>query len=308
VGGIGIGIGVGVGMGRTFPDPPKRPQVVTLIDGRPPASLERLRERLAEAGIELIKRKDSYENWQEAFDGAAAVLLTDEFSRRRGRRPYPERPQVPVVVWLREDEEREYYSSFYRQPESDGIDDEIIVVDDPKGPLDQIFETLRLLCTEGLELVLATPNSDSLIVLLDQWDEVFARLERDFPDIYQLDPRKFEELIAELLTRDKYRVELTQAKRDGGRDVLAYHDSSLGSHLHLFECKRYALHRRVGVPLVRSLFGVLHDENATSAVLVTTSEFTRDARQFETRNSHRLALRDHRYLQEWIKRVRAPSP
>lgn len=210
---------------------------------------------------------------------------------------------APVVFWLRHEEEMAYFRQFYKELELSGNNEEIVIVDDPKGPLDLLSNALKILCFETIQIKLAIPSTKSLVLLCDEWDEILTHLDRDFLDVYKMDPRKFEELVAELLVRENFKVELTKAKSDGGRDVLAYSDSSLGKHLHLFECKRYAPHRRVGVPLVRTLYGVLNDENATSAALVTTSEFTRDAREFEMRNSHRLVLHDHRYLADWIKRV-----
>ena len=48
------------------------------------------------------------------------------------------------------------------------------------------------------------------------------------PDrLHELHPRRFEELVAELLAREGLDVELTPASKHGGRDVLAYANSSI---------------------------------------------------------------------------------
>ena len=181
---------------------------------------------------------------------------------------------------------------------------EIEVIDDPRGALDQIFGTLRHLCANTTDLILQPPTGSELVTLCDNWDEILRHVDVDFRRIYSISPRKFEELIAEMLVRDNFRVELTKQTRDGGFDILAYQDSPLGGHLRLVECKRLAISNTVGVPLVSALYGVLDHKDATSAAFVTTSEFTRDARKFESAHPHRLRLRNHEFLRDRIKRIR----
>lgn len=118
--------------------------------------------------------------------------------------------------------------------------------------------------------------------------------------IYELPPRKFEELIADLLTNMGWEVELTGATRDGGKDILAYLSTDLGRLLCLVEAKRYRRDRQVGVELVRSLYGTLYDHQANSAMLVTTSSFSADAREFQKKHQYHLALRDYADIIGWL--------
>lgn len=60
----------------------------------------------------------------------------------------------------------------------------------------------------------------------------------------------------------------------------------------LIECKKYSKENHVGVSLVRSLLGVQSDRKANKAVLVTTSRFTKSARQFAERQQHLISLVD----------------
>ena len=39
--------------------------------------------------------------------------------------------------------------------------------------------------------------------------------------LYDIDPRKFEELVASILEDLRFSIELTQATRDGGWDIIA---------------------------------------------------------------------------------------
>lgn len=118
-----------------------------------------------------------------------------------------------------------------------------------------------------------------------------------------LPPRKFEELIAELLDDLGYEVQLTPATRDGGKDILAYMTTPHGRLLCLVEAKRYR-RRPIGVELVRQLYGTLADSDATSAMLVTTSSFRSGARDFQKRHPYRLELRDYDNIVEWIEGYR----
>ncbi|HWM93905.1 MAG TPA: restriction endonuclease [Thermoanaerobaculia bacterium] len=122
--------------------------------------------------------------------------------------------------------------------------------------------------------------------------------------IYDLSPRKFEELIADLLTNMGWEVELTGVTRDGGKDMLAYLNTDLGRLLCLVEAKRYRRDRQVGVDLVRSLYGTLYDHQANSAMLVTTSSFSADARELQKKHQYHLSLRDYADIIGWLHRYK----
>ncbi len=119
--------------------------------------------------------------------------------------------------------------------------------------------------------------------------------------VFDLPPRKFEEVVAELLTNLGYEVELTPATRDGGKDMLAYMSTPHGRLLCLVEVKKYRRDRTIGVELVRQLYGTLTDADASSAMLVTTSSFSPDAKAFQQRHQYKLALRDYGNVVQWIQ-------
>lgn len=126
------------------------------------------------------------------------------------------------------------------------------------------------------------------------------------PDaVFDLPPRKFEELLAELLADMGWRVELTPATRDGGKDLLAYLDTDVGEILCLVEAKKHRRDRKVGIDLVRTLYGTLCDYQANSAMLVTTSSFTPDAKEFQKKHQYQLSLKDYVNVVDWIKRYKA---
>lgn len=132
-------------------------------------------------------------------------------------------------------------------------------------------------------------------------DYVIEKLRNQPDSIFSLEPRKFEELLAELLTDMGWEIELTKATRDGGKDMLAYLDTDLGRILCLVEAKRYSKNHTVGVGLVRNLYGTLCDYQANSAMLITTSSFSADARKFQQRHEYQLKLRDYGDVVQWIQ-------
>jgi len=137
--------------------------------------------------------------------------------------------------------------------------------------------------------------------IISATDYLVQKLRKQPQSIYDLTPRKFEELLAELLADMGWEVELTKATRDGGKDILAYLDTEVGKMLCLVEAKRYREDRKIGVALVRSLYGTLYDHRASSAMLVTTSSFTSGAKEFQQRYEYQLSLRDYGDLVQWIQ-------
>jgi restriction endonuclease Mrr len=95
----------------------------------------------------------------------------------------------------------------------------------------------------------------------------------------RLRPREFEELTAELFTREGYDVTLTPESHDNGVDLYVAKRTPLGPLLYVVECKRYRPDRPIGASLVRQLRGMVERESATAGILVTTSSFSTDARQ-----------------------------
>lgn len=161
----------------------------------------------------------------------------------------------------------------------------------------KIYELERQVSREPESIIqVVTPE------IVSATDLLVERLRKTPNEIYQLSPRKFEELVAALLEDMGWEVYLTQQTRDGGRDILAYLHTDLGRLLCLVEAKRYNPGRPVGVELVRTLYGTLCDEQANSAMLVTTSYFTRGAREFQKKHVYQLALKEYQDVAAWIKK------
>lgn len=167
------------------------------------------------------------------------------------------------------------------------------------------LEQTSVLGPDGIPLREADPRFKAHIArLVEVSDEVLRWLAEDPRRAHELNPREFERVVAELLTRQGYSVELTPATRDGGFDIRAASDNALGSFLYLVECKKYAERRPVGVQIVRNLAGVVHATGATAGILVTTSSFTRDAHEFRHTIEHQMSLRQFDDLATWLRPAR----
>jgi Holliday junction resolvasome RuvABC ATP-dependent DNA helicase subunit len=93
----------------------------------------------------------------------------------------------------------------------------------------------------------------------------------------------FERLVVALLARMDFRAEMTKATGDGGIDIVAILDRPITGGRYLFQCKRYAPDSLVGAATVREFYGAVTAEKAVKGILITTSEFTAQAREFAER-------------------------
>jgi restriction system protein len=139
-------------------------------------------------------------------------------------------------------------------------------------------------------------------VILTVGNDVMQRLKKEPKEVHKLSPRQFEELIADLLRDMGYDVTLTKATRDGGADILASIKNDLGRFLYLVDAKKYRQNHKIGVGMVRTLLGTLADYQASSAMLVTTSSYSRDARAIEKKHEWQLALHDYIDVASWIQK------
>lgn len=136
-----------------------------------------------------------------------------------------------------------------------------------------------------------------LIVANDRINKYFANHPNE---IFKLTSREFENLIAGILYDLKYDIELTKETRDGGFDIKAIKKDGIGPLLYLVECKKYAKHRPVGIEVVRQLHSVKTNLQASKAVLVTTSYFTKDAKELQRNLGYQIDLKEFDDIVKWL--------
>ncbi|MGX1849355.1 restriction endonuclease [Streptomyces sp. NPDC055299] len=98
------------------------------------------------------------------------------------------------------------------------------------------------------------------------------------PDLYEMDPVAFENLIAELFRAMGMQAVTTQRSGDGGVDVDALDPDPVRGGKIVVQVKRYR--HTVPPTAVRDLYGTVQSEGANKGVLVTTSRFGPGAHTF----------------------------
>ena len=125
------------------------------------------------------------------------------------------------------------------------------------------------------------------------------------PDFFgDLSWRDFEKLVATLLERDGYDVELMAGSKDGGVDVVAVKDHGpCGYFKTLWQAKKHSRHRKVGISIVRELADTHQEFGASKGIVVTTSFLTRGALTRIERDKYLLGKVERNELDSWIRRT-----
>lgn len=119
-------------------------------------------------------------------------------------------------------------------------------------------------------------------------DELLALLQ-------DVTPQRFERLILQLLSAMGYgggdlaAGSLTKNSSDGGIDGIINEDA-LGLDAVFIQAKRYAPDSKISRPDIQRFVGSLTGEGATKGVFVTTSDFSREARDYIHRVQQRIVL------------------
>lgn len=148
----------------------------------------------------------------------------------------------------------------------------------------------------------AAPQAEAFPIITSIDDEIKNYFKKHPEKLYELSPRRFEELVASILKDLGFDVELTQATRDGGRDIIAHIKNAVCSYLTHIECKRYAADNKVGVGIIREVLGVHHIRKATKSIIVTTSFFSCDAVKEAQIMKTQLELKDFTDIKKWLQR------
>lgn len=128
-----------------------------------------------------------------------------------------------------------------------------------------------------------------------QASQLHAEAAQRADGVAQMSWPEFEVLVGEYFRRQGYTViERGGAGPDGGVDVLL----QKGADRYLVQCKHWRA-LRVGVPLVRELYGVMAATRAAGGFLVSSGVFSEEARKFA--EGREIVLIDGRALQVGIR-------
>lgn len=150
---------------------------------------------------------------------------------------------------------------------------------------------------------LIVPSKDIITGVTIINASLLKRAKDDPKIIDNISSREFEEMVCELLDKQGYNVKLTKQTRDGGKDIIVVQKSVLGEFCIYVECKKYDKSNPISVKLVRELYGTVMADDATAGMIITTSYFTRDAKEYRDKIKHRMTLKDYNDLIQEINSI-----
>lgn len=118
-------------------------------------------------------------------------------------------------------------------------------------------------------------------------------------DLMDLSWKDFEYLVGEAFRERGYSVSETDPGPDGGVDL----ELRKNGELHLVQCKRWRA-RKVGVEVVRELYGVMSARGAVGGYVVSSGTFSQEAQNFAA--GRNIDLWDGRKLKTVIRKERIP--
>lgn len=125
------------------------------------------------------------------------------------------------------------------------------------------------------------PPWQGKLIVSDPIEAAIHESARNPAAIFRLSPRDFERFLSRIFEAYGYDVQLTSATRDGGADLICIFRMVGEIPVKIaVEAKRYASDRPIGISLVRQFVGANEQIKANKLVYVTTSKFTRDARNY----------------------------
>src|SRR5574337_3336 len=152
-----------------------------------------------------------------------------------------------------------------------------------------------------LALVLLVPAP---LAAIRAWRQRRLRdTQQDMTSIRSLSWREFETLVAEAYRRQGYTVtHIGGDGPDGGVDLILKKDGNC----RIVQCKQWRSDK-VGVQIVREIFGVMTAQHAQGAVVITSGLFTQEAKTFA--NGKSIDLIEGQQLADLVRSVQVrPSP
>ncbi|MDY5348934.1 MAG: restriction endonuclease [Candidatus Ventricola sp.] len=101
----------------------------------------------------------------------------------------------------------------------------------------------------------------------------------DLNEIYNLSPKDFEDMVANLYRHLGFNVTQTPYINDGGKDAILSKDGIR----YFLECKRYSPDAQIGRPMLQKLFAAMNEGHVEHGIFITTADFSKTAYEYGTR-------------------------
>ncbi len=144
----------------------------------------------------------------------------------------------------------------------------------------------------------------------EQLEQAFDNINRDLAEdllqkVMEQTPRFFEFLVVDLLKKMGYggsfddSAKVTPYVHDDGIDGIIYEDK-LGLDKIYIQAKKYSADNIVGKPQIQQFAGALDEQKASKGVFITTSNYSKDAREYVDKLSKKIVLINGRELSRYM--------
>ena len=167
------------------------------------------------------------------------------------------------------------------------------VSEDEKSEINETNEKIISQIFQEDKDKIINPEESPIIILSPINDNVLKYLSEHMDEFYKLTGREFERVMAEIYSKLGYDVTLTQATRDGGKDIIIRKPEIIGDFIYYVECKQYSPKNSVNVGIVRNFVGTVVTDKVNGGIIATTSFFSKDARDFILDNNYDCQIKMH---------------
>lgn len=113
----------------------------------------------------------------------------------------------------------------------------------------------------------------------------------DIDFLNSIEWKRYEDVCVEYLRIKNCNANVTTTGADGGVDIRIHNQK--GTALAIAQCKSWK--KRIGVNLVRELYGIMASEKIKHGIFLTTSEFSNDAIAF-AKNKNLMLINSHEFV------------
>jgi len=160
--------------------------------------------------------------------------------------------------------------------------------------------------TESSQFVNPIADSEQELTPTDQLEQAFDNINRDLAEdllqkVMDQTPRFFEFLVVDLLQKMGYggsfddSAKVTPYVHDDGIDGIIYEDK-LGLDKIYIQAKKFSADNIVGQPQIQQFAGAMEGQKASKGVFITTSNYSKAAREFADKLSKKIVLINGREL------------
>jgi restriction endonuclease Mrr len=245
--------------------------------------------------------KEEFENYNFIKEGFLTGIATEKYWCAND-----EVNVIGTVLLDNIDKDWSYVIMALEEDDQYRFTDGQVSIESKEKAISLLSSKMKIIADEGkiekdlFESTLFEPKSS---IVISQIDDEIKKFFKKYPQkLYDINPRKFEELIASIMEDMGFNVELTQATRDGGRDIIASIKNAVTDFLAYIECKRYSPESKIGVGIIREVTGVHYLDNPSKSIIVTTSFFTKDAQEEAKRIENQLDLKDFNSIKDWLNK------